>query len=150
MQEWWSWALYYTKGLFQPLIQSVIICCAIKAESGGNRFRRSGYVNAEGIREDSVGLFQMYRYGAGAKYVPELHNGIDLRESPFIQFDVMAPRFNSNFITGWNMGLREAELCKYVCGKTEVSDPSYWNGYAIAWHTLTKNLEWHEALTEGF
>jgi hypothetical protein len=150
MQEWWSWALHYTEGFFQPLITSVIICCSIKAESGGDRYKRSGYVNQYGTREDSVGLFQMYRFGAGAPYVPELNSGTDLRENPKVQFDVMVPKFRDRFITSWNLGLREGALCRDVCGHVEGSDPAYWDGYKNAWDTLTANLPWAGYLRDGF
>ena len=150
IQEWFSWALYYTRGFFQPLITSIVICSAIKAESSGDRNKHSGYVNEKGVLEDSVGLFQMYAKGAGRLYVPELNNGIDRRLDPKVQFDVMVPQFRDRFITSWNLGFRGPDLARDVCGHVERPKPEYWVAYATAWNSLVRDLPWKDYLQEGF
>ena len=70
---------------------------------------QSAYVADTGVREDSVGLFQLYIYGAGKGMV--LPDGTDLRSDPKLNTqriieEVQNPRYGKAMFDDYKAGIR--------------------------------------------
>jgi hypothetical protein len=84
-------------------------------ESKLNPTIRSGYVSDAGVREDSVGLFQLNIKGAGAGMI--LPDGTDQRKDPVLNTKRIIKEVNSH----WGEKMRQA----YASGDRKVSTYSY-------------------------